>query len=215
MNFISSLIKSSTFFSKQARKPTGIFGRYYMSRLFEKGNAELGDLVREITALGNNDLALEIGFGTGKLMADMAASLEKGCIEGVDFSESMVRIAREKNLKQIEKGRIKLRLGDFDEEVFEDSRYHRIFSVNTIYFWRKPEITIAKINRLLAPGGKLVLGFIDKDQMEKMPLSRDVFRYYTPDMAADLLAEHGSLKNVEIISKKGEQATCFCAVGIK
>jgi len=58
----------STFFSKQARKPTGIFGRFYMSRVFEKGNAELNALVYEALSIRENDHILEIGFGTGTLI---------------------------------------------------------------------------------------------------------------------------------------------------
>ena len=33
-----------TFFSKQARKPTGLFGRLIMSKIFDLGNAVLNDL---------------------------------------------------------------------------------------------------------------------------------------------------------------------------
>ena len=205
----------ATYFSKQARKPTGIFGRFYMSRVFEKGNAELNALVYETLSIRNNDHILEIGFGTGSLIKKIAKHLDSGLVEGVDFSKSMVAIAQKKNRKHINKGKVKIHLGDFDEVLFDDNYFDKIFSVNTIYFWKNPGTTISKICRILKPGGKLFIGFHDKSEMEKMPLNRDVFQYYSTQDLTELLTIHGSLNNIDIISKKGKQKTCYCIVGSK
>ena len=205
----------STYFSKQARKPTGIFGRFYMSRAFETGNAELNTLMNKTLSIGINDHALEIGFGTGTLIKEIADHLDNGLIEGVDFSKPMVAIAQKKNRKHINNGKVKIHLGDFDEVPFDDNCFDLIFSVNTIYFWKNPKTTISKIYRILKPGGKLVIGFHDKNEMEKMPLNRDVFQYYSTHDVTELLSIHGSLKNIDIISKEGKQTTCYCVVGTK
>jgi ubiquinone/menaquinone biosynthesis C-methylase UbiE len=87
----------STYFSKQAKRPSGLFGRFFMSRVFEKGNAELHALVLETLAIKENEHVLEIGFGTGLLLRQIADSLERGFIEGIDFSELMVAMALKKN----------------------------------------------------------------------------------------------------------------------
>ncbi len=205
----------SEFFSKQARKPTGIFGRFYMSRVFEKGNVELNSLMYKTLSLGRNDHALEIGFGTGTLIKKIADNFDNGLIEGVDFSKSMVEIAQKKNKKHINSGKVIIRLGDFDEMLFDDNSFDKIFSVNTIYFWKNPKTSISKIYRILKPGGKLVIGFNDKDEMKKMPLNKDVFQYYSTQDVTELLSINGSLKNIDIITKKGKQKTCYCAVGTK
>ncbi len=205
----------ATYFSKQARKPTGIFGRFYMSRVFEKGNAELNALMYETLSVRENDHILEIGFGTGTLIKKIAAHLDNGFVEGIDFSKSMVVIAQKKNRKYINNGKVKIHLGDFDEALFDDNYFDKIFSVNTIYFWKNPDTTISKICRILKPGGKLFIGFHDKSEMEKMPLNRDVFQYYSAHDITQLLSIDGSLTNIDIISKKGKQNTCYCAVGTK
>lgn len=145
----------------------------------------------------------------------MAAGLQKGCIQGIDFSKTMVRIARKKNKEYIRSGNVKIHLGDFDEVPFAENSFDTVFSVNTIYFWKTPETTIAKIRRILKPGGKLVLGFHDRSQMEQMPLSRDVFQYYSQGEVTELLSTRGSLADVHIISKQGKEKTCYCAVGTK
>jgi ubiquinone/menaquinone biosynthesis C-methylase UbiE len=205
----------TTYFSRQARKPAGIFGRFYMSRVFEKGNAELNALMYETLSIRENDHVLEIGFGTGTLVKKIAALLNNGLVEGVDFSKSMVAIAQKKNRKHINSGKVKIHLGDFDEVLFDDNCYDKIFSVNTIYFWENPGTTISKICRILKPGGKLIIGFHDKNEMEKMPLNRDVFQYYSTHDITGFLSIHGLLNNIDIISKKGKQKTCYCAVGTK
>ena len=85
------------FFSEQARKPSGIFGRFLMARIFEIGNARLNGLVYEQMAAGKDDRILEIGFGTGKLICEMAADIRGGVIEGIDFSDTMVAMAGKRN----------------------------------------------------------------------------------------------------------------------
>lgn len=204
-----------SFFSKQARKPAGMFGRFYMSRVFEKGNRELNEMVKGNLFVGKNDRVLEIGFGTGMVIKSIADNLDKGVIEGVDFSKSMAGIARRKNRKHIRNGKVKILLGDFDELEFEENSFDKIFSVNTIYFWKNPEATIGKIFKLLKPGGKIVLGFHEKSEMEKMPLDSDVFMHYTTRDMRRLLSLDGSMDSVDIISKEGAKKICYCAVGTK
>jgi ubiquinone/menaquinone biosynthesis C-methylase UbiE len=205
----------ATYFSKQARKPTGLFGRFYMSRVFDKGNAELNALVFKTLSIRDNDHVLEIGFGTGTLINKIAARLENGLIEGIDFSKSMAATAQKKNKKFINNGKVKIHLGDFDKTQFDDCCFDKVFSVNTVYFWKEPDMTISKMHRILKPAGKLVIGFHDKSEMEEMPLSTDVFRYYSTKDLTELLSTHGTLNNIHVVSKRGKEKTCYCAVGTK
>jgi ubiquinone/menaquinone biosynthesis C-methylase UbiE len=208
-------MRYSNYFSRQARKPTGIFGRFYMSRVFEKGNAGLNALVYENLSVKESDHILEIGFGTGTQIKKIAGQLKKGLIEGVDFSKTMVSIAQKKNKKFISTGKVKIHSGDFNEMRFRDNSFDTVFTVNTIYFWQNPEITIAKIYRILKPGGIVVIGFHDRIEMEKMPLNDDVFSYYSSTDVTELLLDHGGFQNVSIKSKKGVHITEYCAVGTK
>jgi len=205
----------SKYFSRQARKPSGIFGRFIASRIFEKGNSDLNALMYDTLSINEDDHILEIGFGTGTLVRNIADQLKDGLIEGIDFSASMVSIAQEKNRKHMDNGRVKIHLGDFDEVTFDNSSFDKIFSVNTIYFWKNPEKTVSRIYNMLKTGGKLAVGFHDRSEMEKMSLDRDIFQYYSTQDIAELLSAHGSLGNVEVIARKGKQKTCYCAIGTK
>lgn len=127
----------------------------------------------------------------------------------------MIAIAKKKNKKHINSGKVKIRMGDFTELPFDDNCFDKIFSVNTIYYWKDPKATILKIFDLLKPGSKLVLGFHDKNQMEKMSLNKDVVQFYTIHEVTELLSIDGSLNNVQIISQEGQQNSGYCAVGAK
>ena len=109
----------SSFFSEQARKPSGLFGRFVMSLVFDKGNAFLNSFADELMSVQPNDRILEIGFGTGKLIQRMAKQLQDGLIEGVDFSSTMASIAQKRNQKYIARGIVKLIEGRFDATDFK------------------------------------------------------------------------------------------------
>ena len=102
----------STFFSKQARRPEGLFGRIVMRIVFDQGNAFLNNFVSDLMSVQTDDRIIEIGSGTGKLIYKMAQKMDKGVIEGVDFSSAMVSVARKRNKNNIAKGRVKILEGD-------------------------------------------------------------------------------------------------------
>ena len=202
------------FFSKQARKPTGLFGRLIMSRIFDQGNAILNDFMKELLALQEDDHVLEIGFGTGKLMSEMAGQTSRGLVEGIDLSSTMVDMAKKRNRKYIAKRRVKIVLGDFDKVEYRDNDFDKICSANTIYFWPDAEYSVRKIQRILKPGGKLVLGFEDKAQLEKRPLDPSVFNIYDKNDVEQLLTGVG-FSDVGIKSKEMNSAIVHCAIAVK
>ena len=55
-----------------------------MTKIFNSGNADLNSFVKEILSLQRNDSVLEIGFGPGKLINEMANLTTEGVVEGVD-----------------------------------------------------------------------------------------------------------------------------------
>jgi ubiquinone/menaquinone biosynthesis C-methylase UbiE len=205
----------ASFFSNQARKPTGLFGRFVASQIFKKGNAEMNTFIYDSLSISEDDHILEIGFGPGELIHAMARRVDSGRVEGVDFSDTMLAVAQRRNRRQIKAGRVKLHLGDFDAMPFDGRRFDLIITVNTVYFWQKPEATIARMADLLKPGGRLAVGFHEKAEMQDSKLSRDVFRFYSPRDMQALLATCGAFKAIETISRKGKARDLYCAFGTK
>jgi ubiquinone/menaquinone biosynthesis C-methylase UbiE len=204
-----------TFFSEQARKPSGLFGRWVMSRIFDYGNVAINDFMKELLSLNENDHVLEIGFGTGNLIAEMAKCVNKGLIEGIDLSDAMVAIAERKNEKYIAEGKVIIRQGDFEETAYNDNRFDKICSANTVYFWQHPDNYIKNILRILKPGGKLILGFEDIGQLESKPLNTNVFHLYRQDEIENLLRRNGFSENIDILSREIKSQKYHCAVAVK
>lgn len=179
------------FFSRQASNPTGLFGSLFMSRFFETGNARLNKRMVELAKPGGDDRILEIGFGGGQCIHQMAAAVEGGVVEGVDTSAAMLRCARKKNKRHLSKGLVKLRLGDFNDMDYPSGHFDTVCSANTLYFWSDLQWTLRRIHTVLKPGGKLVLAFVGKERMQDLALDFDVFSAVSPQGLQTLLLEIG------------------------
>ena len=204
-----------TFFSEQARNPSGLFGRCIMPVIFDRGNSFLNKLMAEKLEILGDDLILEIGFGTGKLMNNIARQLDTGSIQGVDLSTTMVGIAERRNAKFIKNGKVVVRHGDFGKMHYRANSFDKIYSVNTIYFWRHPDKYLDEIHRILKAEGILALAFEDKAQLETKPLSRDIFRFYSLDEIENLLCSHGFSRSISIYSRETKSNTYHCVIATK
>lgn len=200
--------------SRQARKPSGWFGRVVMSRIFNKGNAELNNFIKDLLELQEHDTVLEIGFGPGLLLSQMAQITTKGFVEGIDFSEAMVAQAQKTNKHYISQKRVKIQKGNCHNLPYGQESFDKVCTSNTIYFWGNPKEIFTEIFRVVKPNGKLVIGFREADQMKTLPLSEDVFHFYTVDDVQTFLSNAG-FSHVRIEKKEGRPLVSYCAVGTK
>ncbi len=205
----------SSFFSEQARKPKGLFGRLIMSAIFNLGNAKLNELVNKTLSVQEKDHIFEIGFGTGKLIDKMARQFDQGLIEGIDFSEAMVSIAEKRNKIHIAKGKVRILNGNFDEIQLKKEHYDKVCTVNTIYFWKNPDFTTKKIVEILKPKGKLVIGFEDIEKLEQRKLDDDIFHLYSKADVKKLLLKAGFLNGINIKTKQHGSSVINCVIAIK
>ena len=186
-----------------------------MSRIFDKGNKSLNDLVFKALDPKGGERVLEIGFGTGLMVEQVASRLDSGGMTGVDFSDTMVAKARRRNRRHIKAGRVTLHAGDFMEVDLEPGSFDCIFSVNTLYFWPDPRGAMVRLSSLLAPGGRLILGFGKKEDLEQLNLDRSVFRFYSVDEVKRLLMVSGGLEITQVNVARSEGLLGFCVVAQK
>lgn len=208
-------VNMATFFSRQARKPAGLFGRWIMSSIFDIGNKRLNRFVYDVLAPQAGDHILEVGCGTGKLVERIARQIDGCVVEGIDFSLSMASLARRKNKKHIAKGKVYIHEGNVNHMPIPASAFTKIFSVNTIYFFADPDSTIKKMVRLLKPGGMLALGYEDIAQLKKRRLDTDVFRFYSTSEVELLFNKAGFSLDVTTQSMGIGPSVFHCTVATK
>jgi arsenite methyltransferase len=176
------------FIARQLSRPTGFFGRI-MGRLMNRHNAKLNDYAVRQLDLTPSDRILEIGFGGGVTLPSLIAGA--AFVAGVDRSREMVRRAKANFSEAVSAGRAIFREGNVEELPFEMSSFGRVCTVNTVYFWSSLDAGFAEIHRVLSPGGRVVVGFLPKEQMDRMGMPKDIFTLRAPEEVIAALTKAG------------------------
>ncbi len=108
--------------------------------------SELLALRRFVTSEGRG---LEIGVGTGRFAAPLGVQV------GVDPSPAMLARAAARGIEAVE--------GMAERLPFADASFDHAIFVTTLCFVDSPAAALAEARRVLRPGGRLVIGFIDRD----------------------------------------------------
>lgn len=137
------------------------------------------------------DHLLEIGFGPGFAIQQIAPHLSTGKITGLDFSAAMVRSASRRNARYIRAGRAEIFRGEVNSLPFANNIFDKVYSINSLYFWSQPEIAFAQIKRVLRPNGMAIITFLPLERWDHAPASTDQFRPYASHEVQALLTQTG------------------------
>jgi arsenite methyltransferase len=176
------------FIARQLSRPTGFFGRI-MGQLMNRHNAKLNSYAVRQLELTPSDRVLEVGFGGGVSLPSLIASA--AFVGGVDRSSDMVTRAKAIFSEAVSAGRADFREGSVEELPFEASSFERVCTVNTIYFWSSLDAGFAEIRRVLSPGGRVVVGFVPKERMDRMGMPVDIFTSRAPEDVVAALRKAG------------------------
>ena len=170
------------FIARQLANPHGWFGRV-IGRLMNVHNARMNAFaVRELDPQ-SSDRILEVGFGGGTTLPSLIAS--GAAVTGIDRSHDMVARARRRFGGSVGADRIVFRQGQVEALPFAANAFHKVCTVNTVYFWASLEAGLAEIHRVLVAGGMLAIGFLPKEHMDRMKMPTDIFTTRAP---SDILA---------------------------
>ncbi len=104
---------------------------------------------------------LEVGCGHGVLVDLMVA---RGAdVVGVDRSTTMIAAAARRNQAAVAGGRVRLLAGPL-VEVAPEGPFDAVISFNVRAFWTAPAPEWDVVDRVLAPGGRVVVAFSVMDQ---------------------------------------------------
>ncbi|MFC7525128.1 class I SAM-dependent methyltransferase [Parapedobacter sp. GCM10030251] len=194
----------------QLAKPEGEAGIQTAAHM-NISNADMTRYAIDVLDCRAGDRVLEIGPGNGRFASYVLAKADDIHYTGVDISETMVATAREINGDDINRGHAAFEWTDGVHFPFPDAVFHRIFTVNTLYFWKKPAVQLAQIRRILKPDGCFCLAIATKAFMEQLPFTAYGFTLYTPEEAQKLLLANGfsvvdtTIRNHPTTSAAGQQ----------
>lgn len=142
------------------------------------GYRDVSNAIYKKVLESDSNTVLDIGFGTGTLTT---ALYEKGLtVFGQDFSEEMIKIAKEKMPKA------KLFAGDFTKGLVEslmENKYDVIIATYSLHHLTDDEKIhfIKSLINLLNPGGKILIGDVAFENREALEACKESYKDYWDD----------------------------------
>ena len=103
--------------------------------------------------IGAGDRLLDVGCGTGA--ASRSAASVAASVVGIDLSPEMIRQAQ-----QLAEGfaNVHFEIADSEHLPFEDGAFTAVLCSNSFHHYPDPAQAVREMARVLAPGGRLVIG---------------------------------------------------------
>ncbi len=126
-------------------------------------------------------LILDVATGTGDFAFEALSVLKPDKIVGVDISQGMLDIAKQKIAKRNLGGHFEVKLGDSEKLPFEAGEFDAVTVAYGVRNFENLEVGLADIQRVLKPGGKAVILEFSKPKVFPVKqLYKFYFNYITP-----------------------------------
>lgn len=195
--------------ASQLKHPTGEKG-IEMGNMMNETNINMTKHSIQNLNISNENRILELGHGNAGHVVSLFEQAEKLKYYGLEMSELMFQEARQINRNFVSQKQAFFSLYDGNTIPFEDELFDKIFTVNTIYFWQRPEELLSEIYRVLKPSGNFCLTFAEEDFMKKLPFTQFEFELYSTEKAQELIKKtpfkivYTETQTEKVKSKTGE-----------
>jgi arsenite methyltransferase len=147
-----------------------------------------------VSALGleRGQRVLEVGFGGGLSLPLLLRAIGAGGqVFATETSTAMLGRARRRFIVQRLQGRLRLEQAVIESLPLGDASFDAALSLNTIMFWTDLEQGMSELARVLAPGGRLVLGVPDPDHLRAAGFAARGYRLVVPERLGLRLPDYG------------------------
>jgi len=138
----------------QFAKPTGFFGKI-LAKGMARGHKDFYKNAARVINPTNDDIYLEIGFGSGIFIKKYMSHVSK--IAGIDYSEDMVKLASDINRRLVKSGKAEFKQGYASSLPWAENEFTVVATIETFFFLNETEKTLKEIFRVLKPGGRLII----------------------------------------------------------
>jgi putative methyltransferase type 11 len=184
-------ITDNLLLGRQLRCPEGALAKEVGAYIFASNRNMIERTIDCLPLLQTKQL-LEIGFGNGAHLPYLFAKAPHIHYTGVERSKQMTMDATDLNHELVAQGKaVFLHIPTESLPPLPYESFEVCFSVNTYYFITDLKAYFHEIYSLLRQGGSFVLGAISKEFGERMPFTKEVFTFYTPEQLRELLLSVG------------------------
>ena len=180
-----------TLLRSQFGKPSGLFGALVMGPILNLSNTRLVNAAVEALAPRPKDSILDIGFGGGLSLTTLAARAPRARIVGVDYSREMVAAAARMLCEKGLDARVSVKWGDVAKLPFRAGTFHRVLTVNSLYYWPDLAGSLREVARVMLPGGRVAAAFRSAASLGPLTRGWKDFRLYEPLEFAGILRRAG------------------------
>lgn len=173
----------------QLRKPTGDYA-IQVGEKMNDGNLHINLNTIEALNLNSGDHILEIGMGNGFFVKNVLSQNSNLYYVGCDFSQAMVDEARKCNAQFIQDGQAAFHNADANQLPFSAESFDKVFTINTIYFWEKPQDVLSEIWRVLKPKGQITIAVRPKSIMEHYPFVKYGFNMFSTQELKETISKN-------------------------
>ena len=173
------------------QSPSGLMGRLF-GKIMEWTNIGAYRRAIETLAPAPNECFLELGFGTGRCAEMLLFTHPDSFVAGIDPTPTMLQTAINRLTNLSLSDHIDLREGTDADLPWEDHKFDAIIAIHCFQFWQDPDRSMAEINRVLHPNGRIVIVFRDHSVNPPAWLPNSLSRSGREiELAIDLLEQHG------------------------
>ena len=170
----------------QLKNPSGEKG-IEMGNMMNETNINMTRHSIQNLNISKENRILELGHGNAGHLKFLFEQAEKLKYYGLEMSELMFQEARQINRNFVSQKQAFFSVYDGNIIPFEDDFADKIFTVNTIYFWKEPEKMLLEVYRILKPNGNFCLTFAEEDFMKQLPFTKFGFELYSTEKAVKLI----------------------------
>jgi ubiquinone/menaquinone biosynthesis C-methylase UbiE len=105
---------------------------------------------------------LDVGCGPGQFTILVAERVPGAEVWGVDVAPTMIELAREHARRSAVTDRLHFAVADVARLPFPDGLFDAVLSSGSIKHWPDQEVALREIHRVLAPGGRALIGEMNR-----------------------------------------------------